>query len=49
MEDPLLRLLISSRSINKPGCHKQLLFLVGRFLKIFSETTWANELKPKHL
>ena len=35
MEGPLLRLLISSQ-----------LFLVGRFLKIFSsETTWQNKAK----
>jgi hypothetical protein len=30
--DPLYILLISSRSVNKHGCHKQL-FMVGRFLK----------------
>ena len=33
MEGPLLRLLISSRSINKHGHHSQFLFLIGRFLK----------------
>ena len=45
MEGPLLRLLISSRSI-KHGRHRQFLFLVGRFLKIFSsETAWPNEPK----
>jgi hypothetical protein len=33
MESPLLRLLISSQSINKHGHHKQLLFLIGWFLK----------------
>jgi hypothetical protein len=39
----LYRLLISSRSINKHGRHRQFLFLIGGFLKIFySETTWAN-------
>jgi hypothetical protein len=29
-------LLISSRSVNKHGHHRQFLFLMGRFLKIFS-------------
>jgi hypothetical protein len=33
MESPLLRLLISSRSVNKHGRHTQFLFLIGRFLK----------------
>jgi hypothetical protein len=42
-ESPLLRLLISSRSVNKHGRHKQLLFLIGRFVTIFfSETAWPN-------
>jgi hypothetical protein len=47
-----INLLISSRSINKYGCHKQFLFLIGRFLKIFSsETALLNEPKlgSKHL
>jgi hypothetical protein len=34
MEGPLYRLLISSRSVIKHGCHRQFLFLIGRFLKI---------------
>jgi hypothetical protein len=52
MADPLQRLLISSRSIDKHGHHRQFLFLIGRFLKIFfSETALLNELKlgRKHL
>jgi hypothetical protein len=40
------RLLISSRSINKHGHHRQYLFLIGQFLKIFSsETALLNEPK----
>jgi hypothetical protein len=52
MEDPLLKLLTSSRFVNKHGRHRQFLFLMGRFLKIFySETAWENGLKHgrKHL
>jgi hypothetical protein len=33
MEDPLLRLLISSRSVNKHGQYRELLLLIGRFLQ----------------
>jgi hypothetical protein len=36
MEGPLWELLILSRSINKHGHHRPFLFLIGRFLKIFS-------------
>jgi hypothetical protein len=39
MAGPLYRLLISSRSINKHGHHRQFLFLIGRFLQIFSSET----------
>ena len=44
MEGPLYILLIFFRSISKYGRHKQFLFLIGRFFKIFSsETVWPNE------
>ena len=42
MESYLLRLLISFRSGNKRCCHRQFLFLIGLFLKIFSESAWPN-------
>ena len=43
MESPLLRLLILFRSLNKQGGHRQFLFQIGRFLKIFfSETALPN-------
>ena len=45
-------MLISSQSVNKHGRHRQLLFQIGRFLKIFfSETAEPSELKlgRKHL
>jgi hypothetical protein len=29
---------LPSRSMTKHGCHRQFLFLIGRFLRIFSET-----------
>ena len=33
MECPLWRMLISFRSVNKHGHHKQFVFLIGRYLK----------------
>jgi hypothetical protein len=39
MAGPLWRMLLSSRSINKHGRHRQFLFLIGRFLKIFFSET----------
>jgi hypothetical protein len=46
MESPLLRLLISSRSVNKHGRHRRFLFLIGWFVRFFSsETVWPSEPK----
>ena len=45
MVGPLYRLLISSQSVNKHDCHRQFLFLVGRFINFFSETAYPNESK----
>ena len=45
MEGPLLRWLILPQSVYKHGHHRQFLFLIGRFLKIFSETALPNEPK----
>ena len=43
MESPQLLLLIPFRSVHKHGHHRQFLFVIGLFLKIFSsETTWSN-------
>jgi hypothetical protein len=46
MGGPLQRVLISSQSIDKNGRHRQFLFLIGQFLKIFfSKTAWPNDPK----
>ena len=46
MEGHLYILLISSRSINKHGCHRQFQFLIDRFLTIISSET-ASPNEPK--
>jgi hypothetical protein len=41
-----VKLLISSRSVNKHGHHRWFLFLIGWFFRFFSsETVWSNEPK----
>jgi hypothetical protein len=44
-------LIYKKSSTLKPSSHQLLLFLVGRFLKFFSETAWPNEPKlgRKHI
>jgi hypothetical protein len=52
MEGPLWELLIPFWSVNRHGRHRQFLFLIGQFLKIFySETALLNGPKRsrKHL
>ena len=52
MKCRLWRFLISSRSVNKHGRHRQFLLLIRTFLKIFfSETTCPNKLEigRKHI
>ena len=52
MEGPLYKMLILSLFVNNHNRHRKFLFLIGRFLKIFSpETELPNELKlgRKHL
>ena len=46
MEGPLKILLIMFQSINKHGHHRRFFFLIGLFLKIFSEET-ARPTDPK--
>ena len=47
MESPLWRLLISSRSINKHGHHRQFLFLIGRYLKKSSPLKLPSQMNRK--
>jgi hypothetical protein len=44
MECPLWRMLISSRSVNKHGHHRQFLFLIGRYLKKSSPLKLPNQM-----
>jgi hypothetical protein len=44
MEGPLYRMQILSRSDNKDGHHRKFLFLIGRFLKIYSALKWSSQM-----
>ena len=47
--EPLSKLLISTRYAYKYGCHRQFVFLVSRFLKYFSSETAESNLASTHL
>jgi hypothetical protein len=52
LETRIVRIAHFVPIINKHGRHRQLLFMIGQFQKIFySEAAWPNELKhgTKHL